>query len=106
MKHLRKYNESEQIDIASDRVEEINKQLKDFISIMDEKSKYVDSLINELDDYKSSSMRSNDQIDDSIAALQVMKKDIDDCMDKIDTVVNNLEDYNSSGRKFLYTENK
>ena len=73
---------------------------------MDEKSKYVESLLNELNNYKSDSKKGNDQIDDSIAALQVMKKDIDDCVDKIDTTINNLSDYNDSGRKYMYTENK
>ena len=73
---------------------------------MDEKSKYVESLLNELNNYKSESKKGNDQIDDSIAALQVMKKDIDDCVDKIDTTINNLSDYNDSGRKYMYTENK
>ena len=81
-------------------------QLKELTSIMDDKSKSVESLLNELNNYKSDSKKGNDQIDDSIAALQVIKKDVDDSKDKIDTVVNNLMDYNDTGRKYLYTENK
>ena len=73
---------------------------------MNDKSKYVEALLNELNNYKSDSTKGNDQIDDSIAALQVIKKDADDSADKIDTVVNNLLDYNESGRKYMYTENK
>ena len=72
----------------------------------EDKSKKVDALGTELSNYKNNSTKSNDQIDDSIAALQVVKKDLDDCVDKLDTVVNNLDSYNTEGRKYLYTENK
>ena len=105
MKIIR-FNEDEQVDISSERVSEINEQLKDFAATMLDKSKYVESLLNELNNYKSDSKKGNDQIDDSIAALQVIKKDVDDCNDKIDTVINNLMDYNDGGRKYMYTENK
>ncbi len=103
---IKRFNESEQIDISSERVNEILEELRDFASIMEDKSKYTESILNELNNYKSESTKGNDQIDDSIAALQVIKKDIDDSKDKIDTVVNNLLDYNEGGRKYMYTENK
>lgn len=103
---IKRFNEDEQVDISSERVSEINEELKDFSSIMLDKSKYIESLLNELNNYKSDSKKGNDQIDDSIAALQVIKKDVDDCNDKIDTVINNLMDYNDGGRKYMYTENK
>jgi chromosome segregation ATPase len=103
---IKRFNEDEQVDISSERVNEINEQLKDFAAAMLDKSKYVESLLNELNNYKSDSKKGNDQIDDSIAALQVIKKDVDDCNDKIDTVINNLMDYNDGGRKYMYTENK
>lgn len=103
---IKRFNEAEQVDISSERVNEILEELKDFASIMEDKSKYTESLLNELNNYKSESTKGNDQIDDSIAALQVIKKDIDDGKDKIDTIVNNLLDYNEGGRKYLYTENK
>ena len=99
---IKRFNEDEQVDISSERVSEINEQLKDFAATMLDKSKYVESLLNELNNFKSDSKKGNDQIDDSIAALQVIKKDVDDCNDKIDTVINNLMDYNDEGRKFLY----
>ena len=103
---IRRFNEDEQVDISSERINEVLDELKDFTSLMGEKSKYVESLLNELNNYKSDSKKGNDQIDDSIAALQVIKKDVDDCNDKIDTVINNLMDYNDGGRKYMYTENK
>ena len=103
---IRRFKEDEQVDISSERVNEIIEELKEFSDIMNDKSKYVEALLNELNNYKSDSTKGNDQIDDSIAALQVIKKDADDSADKIDTVVNNLLDYNESGRKYMYTENK
>jgi hypothetical protein len=103
---IKRFNEGEQVDISSERVSEITDQLKDFTATMLDKSKYVESLLNELNNYKSESKKGNDQIDDSIAALQVIKKDVDDCNDKIDTVINNLMSYNDGGRKYMYTENK
>ena len=103
---IKRFNEDEQVDISSERVSEINDQLKDFASTMLDKSRYIESLLNELNNFKSDSKKGNDQIDDSIAALQVIKKDVDDCNDKIDTVINNLMDYNDGGRKYMYTENK
>lgn len=106
MKHLRKFNEDEQQDISSERVNEIIEKLREFISNLDDKSNFVESLINELNNYKSDSKKGNDQIDDSLSALQVLKKNTDDSKDKIDTIINNLMDYNDAGRKYLYTENK
>ncbi len=103
---IRRFNEDEQVDISSERTNEIIEQLRDFAALMEDKSKYTESLLNELNNYKSDSLKGNDQIDDSIAALQVIKKDVDDSKDKIDTIVNNLLDYNEGGRKYMYTENK
>ena len=103
---IRRFNEDEQVDISSERTNEIIEQLRDFAALMEDKSKYTESLLNELNNYKSDSLKGNDQIDDSIAALQVIKKDVDDSKDKIDTIVNNLLDYNEGGRKYMYNENK
>jgi hypothetical protein len=66
----------------------------------------IEALTAELSNYKNISTKSNDQIDDSIAALQIIKKNVDDSVDKLDTVVTNIQSYNESGRKYLYTENK
>jgi hypothetical protein len=81
-------------------------ELKELTSMLDSKQKMVDSFISELNDYKNKSDKGNDQIDDSIAALQVIKKELENSVDKTDTVVNNLESYKDDGRKYLYTENK
>lgn len=103
---IKRFNEDDQVDISSERIDEILNEMRDFASAMNDKSKSVEALLNELGNFKSQSKKGNDQIDDSIASLQVIKKDVDDCMDKIDTVINNLVDYNDNGRKFMYLETK
>lgn len=103
---IKRFLESEEIDISTERVGEIIEDLREFTSTIEDKNKMVESYINELNNYKNQSKKGNDQIDDSIAALQVVKKDLDDSLDKVDTIINNLMDYNNEGRKYLYTENK
>ena len=104
---IKRFNEStEQVDISPERVEEITKELKEITSILDDKIKTIESLSNEFDEYKNNSQRGNDQIDDSLFALQVIKKNMTESLDKIDTVVGNLQNYSDEGRKYLYTENK
>ena len=66
----------------------------------------IESLVNELSNYKSEATKGNDQIDDSIASSQFVKSNIDDAIDKVDNIINNLVDYNEKGRQYLYTENK
>ena len=95
MKRIKRFNESE-----------ILVDLKELTSTLDDKKKMIDSLISELNNYKNKSDKGNDQIDDSIAALQVIMKDLENSTDKTDTVIGNLQSYNDDGRKYLYTENK
>jgi ABC-type transporter Mla subunit MlaD len=103
---IKRFFESDQVDISSERITEVMDDLKEFIANVEDRSKKIDALGTELSNYRNNSTKSNDQIDDSIAALQIIKKDLDDCVDKLDTVVNNLDSYNVDGRKYLYTENK
>ena len=104
---IKRFNEATQeVDISSDRIDEILTDLKETAAAIEDKNKLIESLENELDNYKSDSQKGNDQIDDSIFALQVIKKNISDSLDKIDTVVKNLQSYDDEGRKYLYTENK
>lgn len=105
---IRKFNEEleETVDISQERVGEIIEELKDFLSLLEDKNKSIEGFINEFNNYKSKSKKGNDQIDDSIAASQVIKRDLDNSIDKVDTVINNLVSYNDKGRIFLYTKNK
>lgn len=106
MKIRRFFEAVEQKDLAPERIEEILKELKEFTSQLEEKSKITDSTETELSNYKNLSDKSNDQIDDCISALQIIKKNVDDSIDKLDTIINNLQNYKEEGRKYLYTENK
>jgi predicted nucleic acid-binding Zn-ribbon protein len=105
---IKRFNEAtqDQLDISPERAGEMIESLKDSLSIIEDKNKSVESMISELENYKSKSKKGNDQIDDSMAALQIVKKSLDEAVDKIDTVISNLMDYNDEGRKYLYTENK
>ena len=103
---IKRFLENAQMDISSDRVEEILKELKELTADLDDKNQSVLSLTTELNNYKNKSQKSNDQIDDSISALQIIKNDFDNSISKLDTVINNITDYNQEGRKFLYSENK
>lgn len=103
---IKRLYENDENNISTERVGEIIEDLRDFSSTIEDKSKMAESYINELNNYKNNSKKGNDQIDDSIAALQVIKKSLDDTIDKADTIINNLMDYNDEGRKYLYTENK
>lgn len=104
---IKRFNEAtEELDISTERVGEMIDSLKDQLSATEDKQKLIDSLLNELENYKSKSNKGNDQIDDSIAALQIIKSSFTEVSDKLDTVINNLMNYNDEGRKYLYTENK
>jgi molecular chaperone GrpE (heat shock protein) len=103
---IKRFNESEELDISQERVGEIISELRELLTDLETKSELSDSLLNEFNNYKNQSKKGNDQIDDSIAALQVLKKDLSSSIDKVDTVINNLMSYNEEGRKYLYTETK
>ena len=106
MRIKRFFESEEQKDIATERVDEILKELKEFTAQLEDRNNMIEALTAELSNYKNISTKSNDQIDDSIAALQIIKKNVDDSVDKLDTVVTNIQSYNETGRKYLYTENK
>lgn len=106
MRIKRFFESEEQKDIATERVDEILKELKEFTAQLEDRNNMIEALTAELSNYKNISTKSNDQIDDSIAALQIIKKNVDDTVDKLDTVITNIQSYNETGRKYLYTENK
>jgi hypothetical protein len=76
MRIKRFYESEEQSELSVERVGEITDELDDFLAILNDKDKYIDSLITELNNYKNVSDKGNDQIDDSIAALELVKKDL------------------------------
>lgn len=106
MKRIMRFNEAEQVDISPERTSEIVEELKDLVSTLADRKKSVEALISELDAYKNKSTKGNDQIDDAIATLQMISKDLESVSGNADSAVGNLENYGEEGRKYLYTENK
>lgn len=103
---IRRFNESEQIELTNERVEEISSNLNDMIASIDYKRKEIETIINELEKFKNTSNKSNDQIDETLFSLQIVNKDYDNILDKLDTALNNIDSYGKEGRKYLYTDNK
>jgi ABC-type transporter Mla subunit MlaD len=103
---IKRFNESEEVDISTERIDEIVKELNEISASIKDKNKTIESLNSEFNNYVSDSQKGNDQIDDSIFALQIIKKNLDDTQDKIDTILQNMKSYTDEGRKYLYTENK
>ncbi len=101
---IKRFNETLEVDISNERIDEIIEDLEDTLFTLEDKSKKVDLYLNELNNYKNKSKKGNDQIDDSIFAFQIVKKNLNDSMDKLDTIIKNLNSYNEEGRKYLYTE--
>lgn len=99
---IRRFNEAEISDISTDRVLEIIKMISDMSSDLNQKSENIDALLNELNNFRSSSKGKNDQIDDSVANLEFVKNHFKDSLDKLDNIVQNMKDYNQNGRKYLY----
>ena len=101
---IKRFNESEEVDISSERIQEITKNLKEFSSQLTDNIKMIESLSNELSNYTSSSKKGNDQVDDSISTTQILKESLENCLDNNNSIIKNLTDYDQSGRKYLYTE--
>ncbi len=101
---IRKFNESEEVELSPERLGEIVESLRESLDLIDSNNKKMDAYLNELNNYKNSSKKGNDQIDDSISALQIIKSNLVDSVDKIDTVIGNLINYEEEGRKHLYSE--
>jgi prefoldin subunit 5 len=89
---IKRFFESEQVDISEDRISEILKELGDFITNIEDKSKTIESLGAELSNYKNNSKEIN-HIDKSISELQITKNDLDNCILKLENVVDNLNSY-------------
>ena len=106
MRIKRFYENSEVNDISSERVSEIIEELRVHISDINTKKEYFETIYIELNNYKSKSTKSNDQIDDSIINLDLIVEDTNDIINNIDSVLNNLVNYIDNGREYLYTEKK
>lgn len=100
---IRRFDEGEDsINISNERVVEIIKELTSMSSDIDSKAKTVNSLLSELENYRSNSKKSNNQIDDASLSMDSVKSKLDESTSLIDSIINLLKDYNEGGEKFLY----
>lgn len=99
---IKRFYESASEDISPERTEEIIKMITSIVKELSYNSEELEKLSKELDNYKSDSIESNDQIDDSVININSCKTKIEEATSTLDSVVANLKDYSESGRKFLY----
>jgi predicted lactoylglutathione lyase len=106
MRIKRFYENIDNGDISKERTSEIIEDLRVHVSDINSKKEYFESILVELNNYKSKSTKSNDQIDDSIVNLDLIIDDFKSTIDNIDNVINNLVNYTENGREYLYSEKK
>jgi len=99
---IRKLNEADINDISADRTNEIIEDLRKTIVFLEQKVENIDSYLNELGNFQNTKKSQNDQIDDAIANLQLVRGTLKDSITNLDNSTISLEDYNKSGRKYLY----
>lgn len=106
MRFLKRFNEGKEImDLSPERLSEINKSLTNFSSELKSKLESIDSFINELENYTNDEDK-NDQVDESILNLQLVRKNLEESLDKTDNVINQLKDYEDKGRQYLFGKEK
>ena len=100
---IRKFNEAEEsIVLSGDRVEEIIQDLTSITTSISEKKKVINSIVSELENYRSKSNTSNNQIDDAYLNLDSIDVKLNDSIDIIDNVLVLLKGYSEGGEKYLY----
>jgi len=96
---LKRFNESVVEEIPFDKTQDIISGLKQTLDNFSDKLFLIDSINNQLDNYKSGSDTPTDQIDDSIFNIQVVKKNLETSIDKIKNTIGELNDYLDNGRR-------
>ena len=100
---IRKFNENADIiEISNEKVNSIIDDLSNIMSSVNKNKIYIETISNDLYGYRSSSKKANDQIDDTVSDLEVIKTKVNDMIGLIENAVKNLKDYNQNGRKYLY----
>ena len=97
MKILR-FNESFG-ELAIEKTTDIISGLKQTSDAINDKLQLMDSISNDLKNYKSESDSPTDQIDDSIFNIQIVKKNLEESIEKMKDTIIILNDYADSGRK-------
>jgi t-SNARE complex subunit (syntaxin) len=99
---IKRFLEANVEDISPEKVNDIIDLLSKMAKEFEYNREVLDKVVKDLENFKSDSSESNDQIDDSVINLDASKVKLQDMLSSIDSVVLNLKDYNESGRKFLY----
>lgn len=99
---IKKFNESEIQNLSSERIDQIVDNFIELSKMIEQKNEMIDSFINELSNYKVESRTKNDQIDESISNLQLVRGLFSDSIGKIDNIVFSMKDYEKNGRNYLY----
>lgn len=98
---IRKFNEQIE-DISNDRIDEIVEEITKTSEFLNEKQEFFDSLLNELEQFRSEKANTIDQIDEAIKNVQFIKNTLSEVFDKMDNCVVELENYKEEGRRYLY----
>ena len=100
---IKRFNEQEEIiEISNERVTEMIQELKRINSLLEDKSKDIHSMYNELVNFRSKSSTANNQIDDTYLNMEMIVSNLEEITSKVDTVVESLNDYIENGPKYLY----
>ena len=99
---IRRFNEAEEMNISSERVEEIINELSSMTSDINEKAKSIATLAGELENYRSKSKQANNQIDDASLNMDSLKSKLDESTTLLDNIIDLLKDYTEGGEKYLY----
>lgn len=100
---LKRFNEADKlVNISNERVEEIIDDLSLISDEIDSKSKDINKILNELEGYKSLSKKSNNQIDESVLNLDLIRVKLDESTSLIDNIRILLKSYQEGGSEFIY----
>ena len=94
-------NESDNIDISSDKVKEIGSTLQETAKNLELEKNKIEQLIKYLESFISDGNK-NDQIDDSYVSIKEIESHISEAIVKIDEVNYKMSDYLKIGREYLY----
>ena len=96
---MKKFTESLQTEIEFEKIDDIGKEVNEIEDYISSKIKSLNDINNGLSRYKSKSRKHNDQIDDSVFTLQVLRNDLETCLDNLNKIQSNLFSYKDNGRK-------
>lgn len=96
---MKKFTEAVQSEIDFEKIDDIGKELNEIEDYISSKLISLSNINNVLSRFKSKSVKYNDQIDDSVFTLQVLKSDLETCLYNLDKIQANLTSYKENGRE-------